>query len=106
MRPELLLGNVVGSGGPELDAWEARVHRRRTCRVSADLVPTRATFAPGEPVVLEWTGGRAPARVVVTRLGDVVREERVDPVRLSSTSGAAGRRVRRTACCPRTAAPR
>ena len=50
--------------------------------MSADLVPTRATFAPGEPVVLEWTGERAPARVVVTRLGDVVREERVDPVQL------------------------
>jgi len=29
---ELLLGNVAGSSGPELAAWEARVHRRTVAR--------------------------------------------------------------------------
>jgi dextranase len=50
--------------------------------VSADLVPTRATFAPGEPVRLEWTGSRGPARLLVTRLGDVVRDEATTPADL------------------------
>ncbi len=50
--------------------------------MSADLVPTRATFAPHEPVVLEWTGARAPARLLVTRLSEVVRDQRVGPTEL------------------------
>ncbi|NYD40071.1 glycoside hydrolase family 66 protein [Nocardioides panaciterrulae] len=47
-----------------------------------DLVPTHATFAPDQPVVLEWTGAAAPARLVVTRLGERVRDEQVPPGRL------------------------
>ena len=45
----------------------------------ADLVPTRSVYRPGEGVVLEWTGSRSPSRLVVTRLGEVVHDEQVEP---------------------------
>lgn len=48
----------------------------------ADLVPTRTTFGPDDDVVLEWTGARESSRLVVTRLGQVVHDQAVEPCEL------------------------
>ena len=74
----------------------------------ADLVPTRTVYGPSDDVTLEWTGPRSPSQLVVTRLGEVVRDQEVEPrellalgpfplggyaVRLESTDGTRAART-------------
>lgn len=41
------------------------------------LLPTKACFAPGEPVTIELPPGLAPGRLVVDHLGTPVAEAEV-----------------------------
>ena len=74
----------------------------------ADLVPTRTVYGPSDDVTLEWTGPRSPSQLVVMRLGEVVRDQEVEPrellalgpfplggyaVRLESTDGTRAART-------------